>query len=859
MKIRFPFIFIILLYFTFLGGSLYQFTSFPLKVFNHIVVMAIFSGWLWTKFAKRDTSWGFPKTSLDIAIIFWLVVQFISASQSIDPRFSFEALWQPISHAIMFYLLLDIIPHQQQKFIRALYLSSGVVCIIGLTEFVSWYFGISLLAGFEQSWHDIGGWTNPIPPHLYRLNFTLNGSTSLAAYLALFIPPAIALRLTTYRHEDKQVLTAWLILAIVVLVLTSSRGGFLALFISLPILFIGRYVTSKSSVVKTKKVFENLSCLTIIPCKLKQLIVARFDKGISEPRFYIITGVILILLLSFIMLGVFLQRLQGNSTLSGDLVRWDLWRSAIHMTVDHPITGVGPKLYGRFLRQYRNPELARDQMMTAHNIYLNTAAETGMLGILAGIFLIGMGLIAFRRNWQTIPHATTRLRLIAIFASLCGFAGQSIVDTFNATQIILPMLIGIAFLIIPLTEAPNPSPTGRWAEASKLALIITLICGYAFFLIRSDIAQYYAEKSADLALQGKLHEAISMIEHAHNLDPNMIFYQFELAYYQGEQANIDKSYLPHAIANYDMALQSEGSNPVYHANLAKLLLQAGEPESAIKRMKMAIAMSPDDAIYRLNLGDFYEQLGNESESLHEYALAVQISPPIIMSGLWDAEERNRIIDTVSQQTDDMVVLYTLKLANKSYHEVEQAIRDKMEYQSEALRLLLAKSLIGQNQTEEAEIILTELIEHGDIEGNLYALRGKARWLGNTENHADAIQDLKMARFLNAYKNAESNYYLGRIYEARGELEKAKSFYWQAVPPQMVSLNYEIVVFARKRHYFPYISQLIYVDRSIESSKSLLHLLELYENESDIKNANLVHEQLKLLYPYLYRINNLPHT
>jgi len=33
----------------------------------------------------------------------------------------------------------------------------------------------------------------------------------------------------------------------------------------------------KASVGKTRKVFENLSCLTIIPCKLKELILSCFD------------------------------------------------------------------------------------------------------------------------------------------------------------------------------------------------------------------------------------------------------------------------------------------------------------------------------------------------------------------------------------------------------------------------------------------------------------------------------------------------------------------------------------------------------------------------------------------------------
>jgi tetratricopeptide (TPR) repeat protein/O-antigen ligase len=836
----------IFIYFTFFGGSLYTLTNFPLKVLNQVIVTLILGLWLWRKITRSKQE-SLPQTPIDWPIAFWLGVQLLSATFSLYPRFSFESLWQPLTHAMAFYLLIDLFSRYRGDFVRAIYLSSAVVCLIGLMEFASWYFGLPLLPQFAQGWAEIGGLSNPIPPYWYRINFTLNGATSLSAYLALLIPPALAMWLTTQKKDNKQALTVWLVLAALVEVLTFSRGGVLALGISLPI-FFATWLILRS---------PDLSLIGRLPQKV------------------ILSGLSLVLVIGLVGLGLFQQRSAQHT--SGDHVRLNLWQSAINMAIDYPILGVGPKIYGRALRSYRDPTLARNQLTTAHNLYLNTAAETGILGLVAGSWLIGAFVLAGWRKWQsTVPSVGgkgERLRFVGVAAALAGFGVQCLVDTFNATQIILPVMLGAAYLITP--TPPFLPPTGGDRGGVKAGsfvyqnwrphIMLGLLLAYALVLAKWDLAQYHFQRGGQLAQQNDFIAAITELERAISLDPKMTLYQFEVAYYQSQQAKLDSSYLPQAIETYQRALQFENTNPTYYANLSGLLAQTNDLQGAITAMKTALALAPDDPIFLLNLGYFYEAQGNDSQALDYYAQAVTRLPNLLDTGLWEPAKRQLIIDHTQQRTQDLALSSTLSLVNGDPIQAENLARQAILNLGEAggtaspkqteAYLALIRALLARNRPDAALAILADRFPRfGALAGGeLYRLRGQARWLQQVDQPGDyqaIIQDLKTALFISPLLNAPAYYILGQIYEAEGDIEKAKQTYAKAVPPQTFSQNYDIVVYGRGTRHPPDVSQLIDVRLGETYAKPWLRLLQLYEAEGQRTEAEHVKESLQMLYPYL---------
>jgi O-antigen ligase len=100
--------------------------------------------------------------------------------------------------------------------------------------------------------------------------------------------------------------------------------------------------------------------------------------------------------------------------------------AGIEMFLDHPVTGVG---IGNYKDHY--PEYARDQGIDArrkarepHNLYLEIAAETGLPGIAAFVFLIGgtfAAVVAGRRRFAAAGLQDEAGASYAVGVALVGY------------------------------------------------------------------------------------------------------------------------------------------------------------------------------------------------------------------------------------------------------------------------------------------------------------------------------------------------------------------------------------------------------------------------------------------------------
>lgn len=106
---------------------------------------------------------------------------------------------------------------------------------------------------------------------------------------------------------------------------------------------------------------------------------------------------VLSLILVFCMLGsmiYFVPAIENRFNSIGDLKanseRLLLWQSAIHMFLDHPLTGIGAGNFKQvYQKQYISPLAKEPGLMHAHNDYLHSLAETGIIGFLGFITLFG--------------------------------------------------------------------------------------------------------------------------------------------------------------------------------------------------------------------------------------------------------------------------------------------------------------------------------------------------------------------------------------------------------------------------------------------------------------------------------------
>lgn len=135
----------------------------------------------------------------------------------------------------------------------------------------------------------------------------------------------------------------------------------------------------------------------------------------------------ILFILSVIALGP-LAPLINKGTLA---IRGDYWLTALSMARDNLFTGVGPDQFGTWYRFYRNPDAltrVNSEVVTnsAHNGYLDFAANLGIIALLAYMFLLIYAIIAIgryikQRESIDLTHAT----LVALFF---GFQAQFLIS-----------------------------------------------------------------------------------------------------------------------------------------------------------------------------------------------------------------------------------------------------------------------------------------------------------------------------------------------------------------------------------------------------------------------------------------------
>ncbi|MCU0512924.1 MAG: O-antigen ligase family protein [Anaerolineae bacterium] len=144
--------------------------------------------------------------------------------------------------------------------------------------------------------------------------------------------------------------------------------------------------------------------------------------------------------------------------------RGDIWRSALLMLRDHPLTGVGMSMYRSAVRQepYTIPYyVARDEAPPhAHNEWLQIAADLGLPGLALVLLWQGLMVVGLWRVWQQ-GRGEVRLLALAVGGGLLAHAVYGLGDAitlWDRYQFLLWWLSGLAAALIWHTRAGRAQP-----------------------------------------------------------------------------------------------------------------------------------------------------------------------------------------------------------------------------------------------------------------------------------------------------------------------------------------------------------------------------------------------------------------
>jgi tetratricopeptide (TPR) repeat protein len=791
------------LYFTFLGGTLVTDLRLWPHIVHHALVTLLLAAWLIVLLRRGRP---IPSTPLDWAILAGLLASLLATIFALDPRVSLEATWLLGVHALLFYLIVDLMrtcrPH---VVLQSIIFASSVVVLIGLFEFASWYFGLGWLPMFRHGWFEIGGLRHPLPPTIYRLSFTLGVSTSLSGYLALLIPVGLAWAVATRSKDTRQGLLLWLAGTSVVEMLSFSRGGLVSLAVSLPVLVLLGFPDWRG---RLRNALQNW----------------RVRAGLAG----------LVLVVVFFAFGWTRQNLAAHQ--AGDAVRRDLWRSAWRIGLSDPLTGAGPGGYGRARRTFRDPEVGRDHLTTPHNVPLLVWSQSGLPGILTFTWLIGATALAGYRRWRAAA-GPDRVRVAGVCAGLLGFAAQNLFDTLLTTPSLLPVLALAAYLVTPQDPARRPAaitPLRRLAPGIALALVLLCAVGWSI----SDRAQIHFDRALRLYRSGDLQGALAAIENARRIDPAMGFYAAQRAQFLGELSALDPAYLPEALAAYHDMLTREDTYDLIHADYAALLAEAGDLAAARREMAQAARILPTDARYWVWSGAYAEADGDTTAALAAYRQALDRAEEWATSGYWEttplrAQARTTFLET--NELDRFSLDDLAAIPSDCWPAILQEKGDPLCAGRVALRLAA--------DPQTALRWFDAALAADRDNGMAYALRAETHLaLGHMQA---AEQDAQIARFL-----GEQSAYtvLGDIAAARGDLDAAIEAYSNGGPLIILWQGWDVAVYGRRGSLsiFPRLDS---QRPSRYDFASWTALARLYTQQGRLADAEKIYQTILALDPY----------
>jgi hypothetical protein len=321
------------------------------------------------------------------------------------------------------------------------------------------------------------------------------------------------------------------------------------------------------------------------------------------------------------------SRVQDSGQLQDESVggRISLWRMAARMTFDRPILGHGQDAFTFLFAEYRDrpdyPGIGTSSLApeSAHNLFLDLASGTGVLGLLAFLALIGA--VLWYAGRRVLESDDAQLRL-ALFASCAGVIGYLVALLFYFSEAMTTWLLWLLLGAIAGLLAERSAPPRLAVPAAGIAFAVAgaIALGWAATLVAADLA---AAQADDAVLRGDYAAATRLIDRAVGLNPLM-------KSYLGRKAQVYRSAAPasegrvealrHAIEiNQTLQRRFEpGAFDLIDQALMEFdLAQAqGTPvEETFPLFEQALDMDPYNIVLKSFLADFYESRGFGGEAL----------------------------------------------------------------------------------------------------------------------------------------------------------------------------------------------------------------------------------------------------
>lgn len=557
-----------------------------------LVLLAVV--WLAARWRGR---WDWAHTPLDGAAALWALAFGLSllANQDVWRR-SAIGLWYMGLYAGLWYMLLDALANRcltQAGLFDALLLAGATTLVFGYLQVAN-----ALGAG--------AGLPRPVS--------TLGNPNSLAAVLVVLLPLALGQAVGAPVMLARAVYALYALAAGLLLVLTQSRGAWIGALAGLTV----------------------FSALLLAHYKLFSLRALRSRWAtLSFPaRTALALGLAAGLLIAG---GAAMYLLRSLNEPGRDLgLRTYLWRAALTMGGEQPLTGQGLFTFGQHLPRFDSIP-PRQPHAHAHSAPLQVFAELGLAGVLAAAVSVGLVVGAARRNWEQ-SSGQARLTRAGICGATAAFAVHHLFDFPGLVPAVaLIGLVSLAGLTAPLRPTPISWRPRQLGQTVALALLWTAL--FAAGLWANAVYGAYLDAMQAGVQTGDYRSAADRLAQVITAEPNLSLYYGQRGYLLGLAAHIgDRQALAEAIDAYQQAAVLEPYHAPYHANLAALLWSAGQLDAGLAAIQRAAALAPESWQLQYTLGLYAEALGLSDLAAAAYDQALLANPDADLYPAWGATD-----------------------------------------------------------------------------------------------------------------------------------------------------------------------------------------------------------------------------
>ncbi len=379
---------------------------FPEYVAPFLAIGALFAASRDAKHHHRRVRVGAAGKAM-IAFICFTIVQLIWADDRLFSAFTC-ACWAAM---LCVYLSLSTILTNPRRVEAMLFALSSVAGTLGLLACVQYvmieFFGAEM--DFAMAWCDIDRAIYGLFPFKLELGSGSNRSCAtftnpniLGQFMVLIIPFVAAYAFSGKRSTPKILARVSLLLSIAGLLVSFSRGAYLAL----------GAIAIVMCIANIRRLVPILTVLSSVVMLMPDSVYARLAT-------------------------------MGDSSDNAIIERFELWGIAMQLFLEAPLFGHGAGVGATFeaLQQegYYNPHM--------HNVFLQILAEGGLVGLGLLLFIIWK---LFRIGFELVIHAPkTRMHGAAIIAFCGGFCVCGMFDY----PLFTPKLVGMVMIVLGLSDA----------------------------------------------------------------------------------------------------------------------------------------------------------------------------------------------------------------------------------------------------------------------------------------------------------------------------------------------------------------------------------------------------------------------